>query len=293
MTIKTGIYKFENKINHKIYIGQSVNIYKRYFGHIYDCKYRPDDSTGVEPALAKYGIDNFDFDIIEECSICDLDEREIYWIAHYDSYHQGYNRTKGGKAQRGEDHPRALLTEKDVWMIREMYAQHISRREVYEIFQETGITPRGFKKVWDAENWPLVHMDVYTEENKAWHKNNVGHSEDQIGLSSFDRAIKQEEIDAMVKDFQNGMNVYQIANKYKRDCGIVKKYINNPVQIEQIKYRGRTLQNVNTGKIFTSISAAARWAGCGATTITRHLVTDKKAGFVPGTQEVAEWKEIV
>lgn len=44
--------------------------------------------------------------------------------------------------------------------------------------------------------------------------------------------------------------------------------------------------------IFNSISAAARWSGCGATTLTRHLASDKKAGKVPETDEVAEWEEL-
>lgn len=55
---------------------------------------------------------------------------------------------------------------------------NISRREVYDMFKDTGITLRGFKKVWDNETWPNIHEDVYTEENKQWHKNNIGHSED-------------------------------------------------------------------------------------------------------------------
>ena len=112
-----GIYKFENNQSHKIYIGQSTYIKKRYYGHLYDAYNRPEHSSGVDSAIAKYGINNFTFSIIENCPIEKLDEREIYWIAYYDSYHNGYNRIPGGKALRGENHPRALLTEKDVWMI--------------------------------------------------------------------------------------------------------------------------------------------------------------------------------
>lgn len=211
--IKTGIYKFENKINNKIYVGQSTNINKRYFGHLYDALNRPDKGSGVDPAILKYGIENFDFTILEECDVSLLDEKEIQWIAYYDSYHKGYNRTPGGKSLRGEEHPRAILTEKDVWIIREMYAKHYSRREVYAYFKETGITQRGFKKVRDGENWPLVHIDVYTKENRLWHKNNTGHSKDQIGKSSLDRAIKQDEIDLWVMEYNNGLSINAIAKK--------------------------------------------------------------------------------
>lgn len=96
----------------------------------------------------------------------------------------------------------------------------------------------------------------------------------------------------MVADYKQGISIHQIANKYGRDYGIVQKYLANPVETKKVNYLGRTLKNVNTGKIFNSISAAAKWAGCGATTLTRHLNTDKIAGKVPETNEPAIWIEI-
>ena len=47
-------------------------------------------------AFRKYGIENFSFEILEECSKEDLDDREIYYISKYDSYFNGYNQTTGG-----------------------------------------------------------------------------------------------------------------------------------------------------------------------------------------------------
>ena len=115
-----GIYKYENKLNGHIYIGQSCDIERRYQQHLYDAKH-PERSTGVDFAINKYGIENFIFEIIELCNKDQLDEREKYWISYYNSYNNGYNRTNGGNVLRGEDHPRAILTEKDVWNIREQY----------------------------------------------------------------------------------------------------------------------------------------------------------------------------
>lgn len=289
---KIGIYKYTNKINGKSYIGQSINIEKRQAQHLYDANYRPERATGIDLAIRKYGIENFDFEILELCNIEELDEKEIYWIAFYNTYHDGYNRTKGGFSFHGEEHPRALLTDEDVWIIREMYNQKVSRRDVYKTFQHCGITARGFKKVWDCENWQHIHADVYTEENKLWHKHNVGHTEDQIGLSSQDRALKQEEIDNIVKDYKNGLSINALAKKYGRDNGVIEKYLANPKEIVKVKLSGRKVKNLNTGLIFDSISKAAKWAGCGATTLTRHLNTDHFAGKVPETEEKAEWEEI-
>lgn len=286
-----GIYKYQNKINNKVYIGQSSNIENRYKQHLYDAAKHPGES-GVDYAIAKYGIDNFDFQIIEICPIEKLDEREIYWIDFYDSYHNGYNRTVGGSSLQGENHSRAILTKDIVWQIRELYGQKVKRSSVFAKFKNNEITEQALLKVWNGETWTDIHMDVYTPENKAWHKAQVGHSEDQLGLPSCDRAIKQDEINQWVNDFNSGLSINAIAKKYGRDNGTVEKYINNPNSIQKVQYRGRKIQNVNTGEIFKSISAAAKWAGCGATTLTRHLTSDKIAGKVPNTNEPAHWIEL-
>lgn len=289
--MSTGIYKYTNKINNNIYIGLSSNIEKRYQQHLTASKQINPKMT-IDKAIKKYGIENFLFEIVELCNENQLDEKEKYWIKYYNSYNNGYNETVGGRSLRGEDHPRAILTEKDIWNIREQYAQGIQRNKVFKPYIEKGITERCLKKVWDCENWVNIHNDVYTEQNKAKHKHNSGHSEDQIGLSSFDRSIRQEEIDLWVKDSENGMSINAIAKKYHRDNGTIEKYLNNPKALTKVKYRGRTVKNIETQKIFKSINSAAKWAGCGATTLTRHLTSDKIAGKVPETQKPAHWIEL-
>lgn len=94
----SGIYKIENLLNHQIYIGQSKDIPNRKRSHRSNwnnpnCK---DYNMVIYQAIRKYGIDNFSFEIIEECPEEKLNEREQYWIAYYDSYYNGYNCTLGG-----------------------------------------------------------------------------------------------------------------------------------------------------------------------------------------------------
>lgn len=208
-----GIYKYTNKLNGKTYIGQSQDIGRRYQQHLYDAEKRPEEGTGVDIAIHKYGIENFIFEIIEQCSIKELDEKERYWIAYYNSYHNGYNRTPGGGSLRGEEHPRAILTEQEVWSIRELYGQQVKRSVVFQPFIKKGISERSLLKVWNCENWLDVHTDVYTSENKLWHKQQVEHSEDQIGLSSLDRAISQADIDLWIEEYNQGMSINAIAKK--------------------------------------------------------------------------------
>lgn len=87
-----GIYKIENLITGHVYIGQSVNITSRWAAHK-----RADDDFPIHRAIKKYGIENFDFSIIEECPKEQLNDREIYWINYYDSFKNGYNATPGGQ----------------------------------------------------------------------------------------------------------------------------------------------------------------------------------------------------
>ena len=61
-----GIYKYQNKLNGNIYIGQSVDINRRYSQHLQDANSNR-AITAIDLAISKYGIDNFDFSIIEEC----------------------------------------------------------------------------------------------------------------------------------------------------------------------------------------------------------------------------------
>ena len=93
-----GIYKIENKLNHKVYIGQSVNIKKRWREHNF-ASFHPqskDYNMVIHKAIRKYGKSNFDYSVIEECSEEKLNEREIYWIDFFFFFNQGYNCSKGG-----------------------------------------------------------------------------------------------------------------------------------------------------------------------------------------------------
>ena len=288
----TGIYLITNKINGIKYVGQAVDIHTRFLGHKSDAKNRP--ISDIDKAIHDYGIDNFTLEILEECKSEELDEKEKNWIKFYDTYKGvGYNKTPGGNALHGEDHPNSSITEQEVWDIREKYKNHYKFSKIVDEYTKQGIQLRCLQKIWKNETWKLVHQDVYTEENKLWHKTKgVGHSEDQVGKSSKDRSLTQEEIDNIVLDFKDGMPIAKISQKYGRDYGIIKKYLNNPKAVEKVKYKGRKIKNIETGLIFSSISSAAKWANCGATTITRHLNDSIGAGLVPETQEKAHWIEI-
>lgn len=101
-----GIYKFTNKINGKIYIGQSLDLRRRYISH--KNNYKNPNSQAYKnafyAALRKYGFENFDYEIITQSENFDkdqLNELEKYYIDKYKSYENGYNMNPGGNNTGG------------------------------------------------------------------------------------------------------------------------------------------------------------------------------------------------
>ena len=81
------IYKIENQINHKVYIGQTIkSLNKRFSQHKNNYTKPYFSQIHLYRAFKKYGIENFSFEKIERVNDEDLDEREKYWIAYYNSY---------------------------------------------------------------------------------------------------------------------------------------------------------------------------------------------------------------
>ena len=93
------IYKIENKLNGKKYIGQTVKpLEKRFSQHQHNYTKPYFSQLVLYKAFNKYGIENFSFEEVEEVPNELLDEREKYWISYYNSYYDGYNSTIGGRA---------------------------------------------------------------------------------------------------------------------------------------------------------------------------------------------------
>lgn len=98
--MKGKIYKITNKINGKIYIGQTTKTLKeRFNAHCWGVSMNDQYhfNMAIKSAIRKYGKENFTIELIEEVETDKLNEREVYWISFYDSYNKGYNNTLGGQ----------------------------------------------------------------------------------------------------------------------------------------------------------------------------------------------------
>lgn len=89
---RTGIYMLTNRLNNMCYVGQAVDIADRWKQHIKRAlNAEPRTQNKLYPAMYKEGIENFTFEIIEECEQSKLNEREDYWQDFYKAKEYGYS----------------------------------------------------------------------------------------------------------------------------------------------------------------------------------------------------------
>lgn len=103
-----GIYKITNPSN-KVYIGQSMHCFYRWKYHY--SKLHCKTQKHLYNSLLKYGFDKHEFEILEECKLDELNNREIYWINYYNSTDKtkGLNIREGGNGKIFSKETRELM----------------------------------------------------------------------------------------------------------------------------------------------------------------------------------------
>jgi group I intron endonuclease len=107
------VYKIENKINKKIYVGQTNNLDRRMQEHKHDER----NNHPIHNAIKKYGWENFEVSVLYYG--VNYNEKEKEYIKLYKSNRKeyGYNITAGGQDSSGENNPQSKLSQSDVYQI--------------------------------------------------------------------------------------------------------------------------------------------------------------------------------
>lgn len=102
-----SIYKITNKINSKVYIGQTWKLIRHRFSGHKQSKH----CIKLYSAIQKYGANNFNIELITFCSTQETaDYLESYFISKYDSINTGYNLKGGGSHGKTSEETKVKLS---------------------------------------------------------------------------------------------------------------------------------------------------------------------------------------
>ncbi|MBQ9391951.1 MAG: GIY-YIG nuclease family protein [Lachnospiraceae bacterium] len=188
------IYKVTNKINNKVYIGQTIQSVKdRWYRHCGKSGISEAEmNTHFKRAILKYGKENFILETIETCDVALLDEKEQYYIKLYDSYNNGYNFTLGGQGWRKP----FKTSEQENKVIIELYKMGFTLKDIGKEFSIDKATVKGI----------LVRYNITLRTTHT------------CKFSQFDRQN-------ITTDYNEGMSRKDIMKKYSISKGYLSQLI--------------------------------------------------------------------
>lgn len=230
-----GIYKITNKINNKVYVGQSHFIETRWESHKRNAFYKNSHSYNyiLYKAIRKYGVENFSFEIIEECSSEELNKREKYWIDFYNSYKQGYNMTLGGEGNLKIDYNQVLS----------LWEQGFNADE---ISNGLNINPPTLTYI-------LKYLNISEEDIRKRQALSISKSVEQYTLEGVYVNTYKSAEEASIKYnilVHNIQSVCRRVNQYKSAGGFVWKYADDDTPIDVWIQRKKTFDNPQKKKVY-------------------------------------------
>lgn len=247
-----GIYMIRNKANGKVYIGQSVNINRRWSDHIKSLQANSHYNEYLQRAWNKYGSDNFEFSIVENCLVDDLNRLEIYYIAdYYQSYNPdfGYNLTKGGDGVIPTEAVRKKMSD--------------SKKQLYQ-------DPEYIKRMSEAQKGKKASDET---------KNKMSNSQKE--------KWKDQEFRKKMSDAHSGKVISDETRQKIGDANRGKKY---PERSGGKNHMARAVFCIELNKKFDSIKDAERYTGAKSANIVKCCSGDRNyAGRHPITGEKLHW----
>ncbi len=140
-----GVYKITHIASGKSYIGISKDINRRWAEHKVS---KSKNNGGIHEAMEKHGIDAFSWQIIEQCNVSLLQDREAHWIAVFDTYRNGYNLTSGGQYNKEisyESRKKMSNRKKGTKLSSETLKKLIGRKQSQESIEKSRLSRTGIK----------------------------------------------------------------------------------------------------------------------------------------------------
>ena len=123
------IYVIKNDINDKVYVGQTIHTLKmRFSQHLKKSSIDSNPYRKLYNAIRKYGKEHFFIELVEDnIPISQLNEKEIHYIAQYNSFEQGYNSNYGGNSKN-------IYKDEDVERIKELIADKVPTKQIADLY---------------------------------------------------------------------------------------------------------------------------------------------------------------
>ena len=246
------IYLITNKLNNKQYVGKTeYTIIDRWKEHKKNYKTLR-DGMPIHKAMNKYGEGYFEISQLEECEDALLNERERYWIKHYNTYYEGYNATLGGDGtpKYEKDKIRELWDlGKSVSEIEEQTGAE--RHTICKILKLYGINTIDFKQrsagravlQYSIDGQLVARHESLTLAVRAMGRDNISNIRnccEKIHTSAYNYLWKYEDDNTPIEEF--------VSRQKKTGKGMVK-------MVEQYSLDGEYMQT------FSSCREAARSIG--------------------------------
>ena len=289
----TGIYKITNKINGKSYIGQSINIKKRWENH--KCM-NGNKEYPIYRAFRKYGVENFKFEVLEECEVEELAERELYYILYYESYGKGYNQTlsttnplldpeimEKAITNMKANHKTEEYRELQRKITTELWQNDSYRSNVMESLQTDEVKEKlskNSKRVWKVKRKEMlkaIRDAAKTPELRAIRSKN---QKERYANDAEYRKLNNKNLD-------KARQVY--IDKMENDEEFRRKYIKNSREAAKPRMKSISMLDKETRKElkeFESLAAATRWIQSNAgypkadySTIRKSSMSDTRSAY--------------
>jgi len=283
---KSGIYKIINLINEKTYIGSAVNLKTRKYTHFYKLKEGKHSNVFLQNSFNKYGISNFQFEILEFCDKSVLLVREQYWIDRFfDNQVMCFNINKTAGSWLGRKH-----SEKSK---KKMSILHKGKNKSETTKKKMSISHKGLKQ--SEETKAKISTSSRNRQSNPkmcpqWNKTGK--------LSAHKRKTKVIFEDGSCKIFDTvketaiftNVNQSTITRAIKSRNGKVKNFTFSFVDKSKAYKRkntfGRKNKNAkmvsvtntetNKNKIFSTVKEAAKFIGSPASSVSRSLHSNNK-----------------
>jgi group I intron endonuclease len=207
------IYKIKNKINEKEYIGCTINtLKKRIEEHVWRCL-NSDSNSKFCNSLRKYGIENFESEILEECDVKEIYSKEKKYIEKYETYTKGLNSTLGEEGCLGYKHSEDIR--KKISYILKDGRSHKGKnyQEIYGVnfLNEIEKRSNSVKKMWKKmdENEKKIRFDKSVSKSRE--KSKYGESLIKEIKNKFKEGLKVKEV-LNLYPFFNESYLYAIKN---------------------------------------------------------------------------------